>query len=389
MLKSLTVSNYRSLGDPVRLELGPLTALVGPNGSGKSNVLDALALVADALSRGLPQALEDHGSMSWIRRATALERDVSIELELELDDVEARYGFVLSSTDEPASFEVAKEALVLGGSAEGFEVEHGRWRRRPAGVDPLLQPQTLALTLLGGDARFAKWARALRSLVVYSILPDAMRGPGKRSSVRPLARHGENWISVLAEPRASSWRADLISALYKLTGDIKDLEVIVAGDSLLVKVLHQTGDGEPIWLDASRESDGTLRVAGLLCVLLQEPRPPLLAIEEPELTVHPGVIPLLYDYLRQASDAGQVVFTTHSPEMLDLLGVDEIRLVERREGITSIRALSHDQRSVVQQRLMSLGELMRHEGLRSEDADEPESGEGPSGLTKASPAPWA
>lgn len=389
MLKSLTVSNYRSLGESVRVELGPLTALVGPNGSGKSNVLDALALVADALSRGLPQALEDHGSIGWIRRATALARDVSIALELELDGVEASYGFVLSSADGPASFEVAEEALVLGGSSEGFEVEHGRWRRRPGGVDPLLQPQTLALTLLGGDARFAKWARALRSLVVYSILPDAMRGLGKRGSGRPLTRHGENWISLLAEPGAASWKADLISALYKLTGDIKDFEVIVAGDSLLVKVLHQTGDGEPTWLDASRESDGTLRVAGLLCALLQEPRPPLLAIEEPELTVHPGVIPLLYDYLRQASDVGQVIFTTHSPEMLDLLDVDEVRLVERRDGITSIRSLSHDQRNVVQQRLMSLGELMRHEGLQSQDADDADDPEDASGLPKPSPAPWA
>jgi len=389
MLKSLTVSNYRSLGESVRLELGSLTALVGPNGSGKSNVLDVLALVADALTRGLPQALEEHGSIGWIRRATAPDDDVSIALELELDGTHARYGFVLARTDDSMGFEVAEEALELDGPAEGFVVERGRWRRRPHGVDPELQPHTLALTLLGGDARFAKWARALRSVAVYSILPDAMRSAGKRSSVRPLSRHGENWMSVLADPEASSWRADLVSGLYKLTGDITDLEVIEAGDSLLVKMSHQQrSEGHataPIRLDASRESDGTLRVTGLLCALLQEPRPLVLAIEEPELTVHPGAIPLLYDYLRQASDVGQVVFTTHSPEMLDLLHVDEVRIVERRKGITSIRGLSDDQRRVVQRRLMSLGELMRLEGLQSEDTDESEARGGPS----ASPTPYA
>jgi predicted ATPase len=388
MLKSLTVSNYRSLGESVRLELGSLTALVGPNGSGKSNVLDALALVADALARGLPQALEDHGSIGWIRRASAPERSVSIEVELELDGDEARYGFTLDPVDGPASFEVAEEALVLDGSADGFAVEHGKWRQRPSGVDPLLQPQTLVLTLLGGDARFAKWARALRSVVVYSILPEVMRGLGKRSSMRPLTRHGDNWISVLADPESSSWRADLVSALYKLTGDITDLEAIEAGDSLLARVQHRSPRGTT-WLDASRESDGTLRVAGLLCALLQEPRPLLLAIEEPELTVHPGVIPLLYDYLRQAADVGQVIFTTHSPEMLDLLGVDEIRLVERRGGVTSIRPLSDDQRMVVEQRLMSLGELMRHEGLQSQEADEPEGPEASPVSEGTSPTPWA
>ncbi len=45
MITSLTVSNYRSLGENVRIEFGQLTVLVGPNGSGKSNVLDALRFV--------------------------------------------------------------------------------------------------------------------------------------------------------------------------------------------------------------------------------------------------------------------------------------------------------------------------------------------------------
>lgn len=365
MLKSLTVSNYRSLGESVRLELGPLTALVGPNGAGKSNVIDVLALVADALTRGLPQALEDHGSLDWIRRATAPHSDVSVELELELEGDAARYAFVLSAADDPSQYEVTREELVSSVASECFAVERGRWRQRPEGINPALQSQTLALTLLSGDMRFAKWARALSSVVVYSILPDAMRGLGRRTAGRALTRHGDNWMSVLADPGASSWRADLISALYKLTGDIKDLELYMVGDSPVVTLLHETRAGEPVWLNASRESDGTLRVIGILCALLQEPRPPLLAIEEPELTVHPGVIPLLHDHLRQASDVGQVIFTTHSPEMLDLLDVDEVRVVERHDGVTSISRVAEDQREVVERRLMSLGELMREEGLKA------------------------
>jgi AAA15 family ATPase/GTPase len=40
MIEALTVSNYRSLGEEVRIDLEDFTALVGPNGSGKSNVVD-------------------------------------------------------------------------------------------------------------------------------------------------------------------------------------------------------------------------------------------------------------------------------------------------------------------------------------------------------------
>jgi chromosome segregation protein len=54
MLKSLHVSNYRSLGEKVQVDFGDgLTVLVGPNGAGKSNVMDVLRFVADATQMGL------------------------------------------------------------------------------------------------------------------------------------------------------------------------------------------------------------------------------------------------------------------------------------------------------------------------------------------------
>ena len=45
----------------------------------------------------------------------------------------------------------------------------------------------------------------------------------------------------------------------------------------------------------------------------------LIGIEEPELTVHPGVLPMLYDFLIQASRRSQVLITTHSPDLLNHL----------------------------------------------------------------------
>ena len=52
MIERLTVSNYRSLGRDVDLELGSFTALVGPNGSGKSNLVDVLRFVSDCMHYG-------------------------------------------------------------------------------------------------------------------------------------------------------------------------------------------------------------------------------------------------------------------------------------------------------------------------------------------------
>lgn len=130
---------------------------------------------------------------------------------------------------------------------------------------------------------------------------------------------------------------------------------------------HGKGGNRERWFDASQESDGTLRCAGILTALLQSPPLTLVGAEEPELTVHPGAIPVLYDFFRQAAQHSQVLLTTHSPELLDLLEVDEVRVVERKEGITHVAPLAEEQREAVKSSLLTAGELMRAEGLRPEE----------------------
>ena len=113
------------------------------------------------------------------------------------------------------------------------------------------------------------------------------------------------------------------------------------------------------WFEAAQQSDGTLRVAGLITALVQKPALSLVGIEEPELTVHPGALPMLYDYLKQSSETSQVIFTTHSPIVRDVVDVenDVLFSVDRRDGVTAIRRLTDEQLAPVRQRLLRLGEL--------------------------------
>lgn len=120
------------------------------------------------------------------------------------------------------------------------------------------------------------------------------------------------------------------------------------------------------WFSAGQESDGTLRLAGILTALLQRPVPPLVGIEEPELTINPGLLPLLYDYIRATSESCQVVLTTHSPDLLDLLDINQVRVVERLGGATVVGTVSKHQRSLIRQALLSPGGLMRAGGLKPE-----------------------
>jgi predicted ATP-binding protein involved in virulence len=91
-----------------------------------------------------------------------------------------------------------------------------------------------------------------------------------------------------------------------------------------------------------------------------------IGVEEPELTVHPGALPLLFDYLKQASRRSQVIITTHSPDLLDLMDVEDVRVVTREQGITRVEVMAEKQRTAVRSRLVSLSEVMRAEGLQGE-----------------------
>ncbi|MDD2765451.1 MAG: AAA family ATPase [Opitutaceae bacterium] len=100
--------------------------------------------------------------------------------------------------------------------------------------------------------------------------------------------------------------------------------------------------------------------------LLQEPPLTLIGIEEPELTVHVGAIPLLFDYLKQASQRGQVLITTHSIELLEQLEIDDVRVVDRCNGVTTVANVRRDQRNAVKKRLLTIGDIVSMEGLQPE-----------------------
>jgi predicted ATP-dependent endonuclease of OLD family len=67
-------------------------------------------------------------------------------------------------------------------------------------------------------------------------------------------------------------------------------------------------------------------------------------VEEPELTINPGLLPLVYDYLKAASETrAQIIITTHSPEILDQLELSEIRVVRRSLGVTHVGQVAQHQ----------------------------------------------
>lgn len=369
MIRSLSVSNYRSLGENVAVELGRFTALVGPNGSGKSNVIDSLRFISDAMHMGLSGAITHRHGIDAVRRWSGGHPfNVAMKLELQLGPGRpASYAFELRG-DRADEYKVkSEEALAYDGEVgHRFRIENGKWIEGPPGLTPPLDEKSLAISIIGGDARFQPLVHALQQISVYAIFPDTLRAPQKYSPAKPMDRHGSNWASILKDQPKETWKPDLIAALHKLTGDTEDIKVSQAASYLVMQFRHTSPNRKPKWFDAAQESDGTLRVAGIVTALLQEPPVPLIGIEEPELTVHPGAIPLLFDFLQQATGRSQVIVTTHSPELLDLVNADDVRVVIRGHEGTTVAPMAVAQRKAVRDGLLTLGEVLRTEGLQPE-----------------------
>ncbi len=371
----VSISNFRSVGRDVHFTLDPLTVLVGTNGSGKSNIVDAFRFIADCMEVGLGGAINNRNGIEsvrrWNRSSGGQPYHVTLRYDVRLDHGSAHYALTLAGSKMEEYWIESEEAVSMTG-AETFalRVRQGHVDEAPHGLAPAVDKQTLALPTVGGDARFRGLFTALKNLAIYSLYPNTLREAQKYDQTRPMHRHGENWASILKD-QAATLNPHLVAALNKLTGDIDGIQVQRVANQLVTRfrrTITKKSSKASRWFDAYQESDGTLRVAGIITALLQEPALPVIGIEEPELTVHPGAIGLIYDHLVEASRRSQVIVTTHSPDLLDLLGDEgSIRVVTRdSERGTRVASLARSQRETVRSGLMTLGEVLRTEGFQQE-----------------------
>ena len=132
----------------------------------------------------------------------------------------------------------------------------------------------------------------------------------------------------------------IIAGLQDFYDGISDFEVSIEGGS--VQVFFTEGD---FVIPATRLSDGTLRYLCLLAILCDPTPPPLICIEEPELGLHPDILPTLADLLKSAAERTQVIVTTHSDVLVDAMTdcPDVVIVCEKHEGQTEMNRLSRSE----------------------------------------------
>lgn len=78
-------------------------------------------------------------------------------------------------------------------------------------------------------------------------------------------------------------------------------------------------------------------------VLLHDPKPhPLLCVEEPENQLYPKLMAELAEEFRLYSNRGQVLVSTHSPDFLNAVNLEEVCWLVKKNGATEIRQAKDD-----------------------------------------------
>ena len=373
-IKSLILQGFRSIRTSA-LELEPFTFLVGQNGSGKSNVVDGFRFVADAMQQPLNAVFDARGGIEAVRYriphgGRPANLGIGVEFRVPESQQEGGYAFEVAALPN-YGFRVIHERCRLGRPGQkpiSFErTEKEGFKCSAPGLTPRLEPQALALPIAGGVEEFAPVARLLSGIRVYSIEPSAVRDLQEPDAGTSLRSDGGNAASVLkmlsrGDKGVLERVSELLSKIVPCTEAVRPKK---HGKKLTIEFTQQWAPKKRVSFEAFSMSDGTLRALAILMAVFQEPTPTLIAIEEPEATIHPGALGALMDGLQEAASKTQVLLTTHSPEVLDFkwIRAEDIRVAVWQNGMTRIGRLPAPSVKAIQDHLMGAGELTRSDAL--------------------------
>jgi len=366
-ITNLQITNYKSLAS-VNIDLGSLVVLVGPNGSGKSNFIDVLSFVQECLAESVELAFKSRGGIGAVRRKSGGHpTHIRIRLGLQLDKSQWGYYAFEIAAGPRETFTIAREECLVQGlmsEAHQFKVKNGEFTTGIRGIRPKVSRDRLALFAASATEEFRPVFDFLTSIRVYSISPQKLRELQEPDSGQFLKRDGSNAAAVLKrlQDESNGGRYERVCRLLsQVAQGVERAEYHAVGQKESLQFKQAVGLKHPWTFESLNMSDGTLRVLGLLLAVYQPGQASVLAIEEPEATIHPAVAEVIMQVLSDASSDRQILVTTHSPDLLDSksLPVESLRAVVNDSGSTIVAPVTDAAFSAVRERLYTPGELLR------------------------------
>ncbi len=356
--RQLVLKNWKNFAS-VEVAIPDRLFLVGPNASGKSNFLDVFRFLRDLASTGggFQEAVARRGGVSAIRCLAARRRpDIEIKVELH-EESDRKWVYELAFSKDQQRLHLKKERVERDGKV---------LLDRP-NEDDRADPERLTQTYLeqvNVNREFRDVATFFASIRYLHIVPQLVREP-ERSVGRSNDPFGGDFLEHVAKTREKTrkaWLRRIRDALRIAVPQLDEIELwrdARGTPHLRGKYQHWRPQGA--WQTEGQFSDGTLRLMGLLWAA-QERGGPLL-LEEPELSLHPGIVRVLPQMFArvQRRTGRQIFLSTHSPELLhdEGIGLDEVLLLRPgAEGTEASVASSQEEIRRLLQGGLSLAEIV-------------------------------
>ena len=364
LLQSIRLENILSFGpDTPAFPLEPLNVLIGPNASGKSNLIEALSILQAAPSDVQKPTREGGGVSHWLWKGVAPPPAATVDVIADYLHNSWPLRYRLSFTETGARFDLKGESVEIMLLARVDNTSQFL-RYRYQGDSPVVNVK--------GDDNSIQYLKREDLRFDQSILSQ-LREPDTYPEITYLARAFESmsfyreWNFGRFTPPRLPQQPDLqqdrlledASNLGVVLSDImnrpgvkdrivermrdfypafRDVNATVGGGTVQI-FFHE--DGLQHAIPATRLSDGSLRYLCLLAVLCHPNPPPVICIEEPEVGLHPDIIPEVAKLLVEASQRSQLFVTTHSDVLVDALSEtpEAVIVCEKVDGATQLRRL--------------------------------------------------
>jgi predicted ATPase len=382
MLKKLKLKNFKSFKD-VEIELGNLNVLIGPNAGGKTNLINVFRFLRSLESEGLNNAISLHGGFYSIRNFKAgVNEPILIEMEFFIENLKNKYKDFEYGYEEEIPQRIRIElsgnvcfSLQINGNNENLEKSisftfkdsvikkfnilerqiESSWNTditiyddlnvkfRPSLPYNQIKPDFLSLQVLKffGELNNSIFQKFFTEYIgIYDFEAKLIKETASFVSSYDLEEDGSNIAfvieNILSDKAKRKTLLNLISYVLDFIEGIST-ERSTFKDFVFLKVKEKfSNDYIPSYL----LSDGTIRIIALIVALYFENKN-ILIFEEPEINIHPSLLSIVIDLFKESSNEKQILITTHNPEFLKYIDLDDIIVISRnKDGFSVIKRLN-------------------------------------------------
>jgi predicted ATPase len=369
-IEKIRIKNFKVYQDTEIRDLPNMCVFLGANGAGKSTLFEVFGFLSDALKSNVKTALNKRGGYKEVYSRNGV-GDIEIEIKFRNPDIDGKkqplityeLSVCLGETNMPV---VSKEVLSYRRGQYGkpykflefakgkgnaiineSEFESAKQEFKEQREEQTLDsPDILAIKGLGQFQKFnaiSSFRRLLENWYVSNFQIQAAQNIEDTGLSEHLSTSGDN-LAQVTKYIYENFPDTFQKILDKMKERVPGIDKVEATETIDGRIVLQFSDGSFKDPFISRfVSDGTIKMFAYL-VLLNDPKPhPLLCIEEPENYLHPELLVELAEEFRDyANRGGQVFISSHSPDFVNALELDELFWLNKDKGFTSIKRASDD-----------------------------------------------